>query len=115
MKPIDFVNLIRELVIEENTATYRDLFTNTDPCKASDEYWIEALALFNKLDKEDKATFFKVLRQIGVDTTSTILGVLDGVSYTGDPDNQFLLTTLKSSGPINGELQDVFLEQEENS
>ena len=115
MKPLEFVNQLRKLVVDENTAIYKDLFNNTDPNTATDDYWVKALLFFNKLDTNDKEVFFKILRQIEVDTTSNILAVLDGVTWLENQDEEFVLTMENSKEPINGELQDLFLEQEENN
>jgi len=113
MKPLEFINQIKKIVIEENITIYKDLFTNTKPNTVTDEYWTEALSFFNKLDENDKRVFFKILRQIQVDTTSNILGVLDGVMWLENQEEEFVLTTKSLKEPINGELQDVFLEEEE--
>lgn len=114
MKPIEFVNQIKKTVIDENSVIYKDLFINTDPNSSTDKYWVNALNFFNKLDPSDKEIFFKIIRQIEVDTTSNILGILDGTSWLENQEEEFKLTTKNSKEPINGELQDIFLEQEEN-
>lgn len=115
MKSIDFINGIREAVVEENLEIYKDLFENTNIESATDRYWKEALLFFSKLDSTDKNIFFRILRQIEVDTTSNILSILDGVSWLEGQEDEFKLTTKNSNDIINGELQDKFLELEENS
>ena len=114
MKPLEFVNQIKKLVVDENIAIYKDLFSNTDPKTATDDYWVKALIFFNKLHQDDKEVFFNILRQIEVDTTSNILGVLDGVTWLENQEKEFVLTSKNSKELINGELQDVFLELEED-
>lgn len=115
MKSIDFAKEIRKVVIEENLNIYKDLFENTELSAIKDNYWKEAVQFFNKIDLKDKEVFFKILRQIEVDTTSNILGVLDGVSWLEGQQENFKLVTESSNEAINGELQDRFLELEENN
>ncbi len=114
MKPLDFVNQIKKSVIDENIATYKNLFNNTNPNTVTDEYWVKALTFYNKLDENDREFFLKILRQIEVDTTSNILAVLDGVTWLENQEEEFVLTTENSKEHINGDLQDIFLEHEEN-
>jgi len=113
MKTIDFVKEIRKSVIEENLNTYKYLFENTDLNSVTDGYWKDALCFFNKLDLNSKEVFYKILRQIEIDTTSNIFGVLDGVSWLEGQQEEFELVQRNSSEVINGELQDRFLELEE--
>lgn len=115
MKSVDFVSQIRKIVINENINVYRDLFLNTDPDSVTDEYWIKALKFFNSIDESSRGIFFEIIRQIEIDTTSNILGILDGVSWLEDQDEEFLLTMENSKEPINGDLQDIFLAQEEDN
>lgn len=111
MTPEQLVNFLHESVIDENVALYRQLFARTDPEKASDPYWIHALALFGGLSEEQREWFFEVVRQIAVDTTSTVLGVIDGASYLEGADGRFELT--HGALKINGDLQSLFLAEEE--
>ena len=113
MKAEYFVEKLRQAIIEENDVIYRDLFNNTDEAEATYEYWKKALALFRSLDSDNRETLFKIMRQVSVDTLSNVFGVLDGVSAVEDVDEEFKLTTDVDSEVINGDLQDIFLEMEE--
>lgn len=113
MTPNDFVVRLRDAVIEENCSIYRDLFTSTRVENASDAYWKRALALFNTLPPEQQEVFFEVLRQIAVDTTSNVLGVIDGVNSVEGIDAEFVLTYDDEEQPLNGDLQSLFLVEEE--
>lgn len=115
MTPKDFVVRLRTAVIEENLAIYRDLFTNTPVEKASDDYWKRALALFNALSPEQQEVFFEVVRQIAVDTTSNVLGVIDGVNSVEGMDAELLLTYDDEKQPLSGDLQSLFLVEEEKT
>lgn len=113
MNPEYFVEKVRQGIVEENDLIYRDLFANTDATEASDEYWKNALELFNSLDSRGKETLFKIMRQVSVDTVSNLFGVLDGSTSLDGVDEEFRLTIDDENGSLNGDLQDIFLEKEE--
>jgi len=114
MKPEEFVKKIRQSVLDENIAIYKDLFANTEVDQVSDPYWHEALGLFNKLSDEEKETLFKIMRQVSVDAISNLFALLDGVSCLEDQDGDFSLTIENEQEQLNGDLQDIFLEIEED-
>ena len=114
MTPNDFVAALRMAVVEENTGMYRQLFTSASVAKASDPYWKRALTLFNGLSAEQQEVFFEVVRQVAADTTSNVLGVIDGVNALDDVDEQFVLTC-ESGSKLNGDLQSLFLVEEERA
>ncbi len=113
MTPDDFVAEIRRAVIEGNVALYRDLFDSAEDTRVTDAYWKRALALYRSLDEAGRLVFFEVLRQVSVDTVSSIFGVLDGSSSLGTQRQEFVLTSLPEMRKLNGELQDLFLEMED--
>ncbi len=114
MTPKDFITHLRSKIIEENLVIYRDLFTNVPIEKASDIYWQRALALFKALSPKQQEVFFEVIRQVAVDTTSNILGVIDGVNVLEELDVELKLTCNDEKQPLNGDLQSLFLVEEEN-
>lgn len=111
MKPKEFVAQLRTAVIEENIGIYRDLFSNTSIERASDPYWKRALTLFSELSPAQREVFFEIIRQATVDTTSNVLGVIDGVNSLEDANATFELTC--GSEQLNGDLQSLFLTEEE--
>jgi hypothetical protein len=106
----EFVINVRKTIIEENLNIYKNLFNNTK--KPLEPYWVDALQLFNKLSIKDKDIFFKIIRQIEVDTVSNIFGILDGSSSLDNQNEDLKLTGVNSTKLINGDLQDLFLELE---
>lgn len=116
MKPEDFVKNTRTSIIDLNVDLYKETF---DHClkegQVTDPYWKDALALFKKLECSEREVFFNIIRQVSVDTTSSIFAVLDGVSEFEGQDKEFVLRTEGSEEPLNGSLQDLFLELEEIS
>jgi len=111
----DFVEKLHNLVAKENLEIYKDLFNNTDISGATDPYWKESLKLYKNLTDEEKLIFFKVIKQIGIDTVSNILALLDGVTSLEGQDDEFNLTFKKTNEKLNGDLQDLFLEFDENN
>lgn len=111
----DFIEKLYCLVAKENVEIYKELFSNTDISKATDPYWKESLQLYKNLMDEDKLVFFKVIKQIGIDTVSNILALLDGVASLEGQDDEFNLTFQKANEKLNGDLQDLFLEYDENN
>jgi hypothetical protein len=111
MTPKDFVVQLRAAVVDENTEIYRNLFSTTEVEAASDPYWKRALSMFEALPLEHRATFFEVVRQVSVDATSNILGVVDGVTTIGDGNVELRL--MCGEQKISGDLQSLFLVEEE--
>ncbi len=107
MTPENFVKRIIEDIINADWNSYRDLFNKTDMKDVTDEYWKRAIVFYSKLDVKDKDVFFSILKQIIIDTISSMLGLLDGVFRLKNQDEAF---ELKYSGvKLNEYLQDIFL------
>jgi len=111
MTPQQFVRSLQSSVIDENIALYRAQFSETEPGSASDECWKRAIALFGGLTGEQRQVFFEVIRQIAIDTASSILGMLDGVVPLEGAESGLELTC--ASHRLNGGLQDLLLEEDE--
>ncbi len=112
MTPKDFAIGLMRGVVDENVATYRELFTHTVATQASDPYWQRVLSLFSSLDRDQRAVFFEIVRQVSVDSVSNTLGVLDGVNGIEGVDSG--LTLLDATGlKQNGDLQSLFLVEDE--
>jgi len=114
MTPKNFVIQIRKAIVEENVAIYRDLFESTEVDSASDPYWVRALSLYATLGAEQREALFEIMRQVIVDTISNVFAILDGVSELEDQEEEFSLFAGNGTEQLNGELQDIFLELEED-
>ena len=114
MTPEQFVNQIRKSVVEENLSVYKDLFSSTEVQNATDPYWQRALQLYAALNSERKDVLFEIIRQVMVDTISNVFAILDGVSQLSGQEGDFTLLANDPPEQLNGELQDRFLEFEEN-
>lgn len=114
MKPEDFVQKVRQSIIDENMVIYKDLFENTSIEKVNDPYWKEALGFFKDLSDENKRVLFNIMRQTSIDTTSNLFAILDGVAYLeGQKGSLSLISNDEESEILNGSLQDILLEFEE--
>ncbi len=108
-----FVQQVIMGIVDEGVETYQDLFESTDIAQATDPYWKSALAFFHTLDDEGRKIFFRIIRQVSIDTLSHLFAVLDGVSTLGEQEDGFRLTVKDQQEPINGNLQDLLLGVEE--
>lgn len=112
MNAEEFVSRIRLAVVVENMAIYRKTFTETPVTRPTDPYWKRALSFFNELNPEQQEVFFQIIRQVAVDTTSNILGVIDGVNLIDGVDGDFELI-YQDGSKLNGDLQSLFLIEDE--
>lgn len=112
MEAIEFIEAIRQRVIENDYKVYHDLLDNSD--NANDPVWKGILSLYKSMPKEQQEIFLNFLRLIQVNSVSHILGILDGSTFLNEKREEFFLTTESGGKVINGELQDIFLEMEEN-
>lgn len=111
MSPKEFAGGLYSAIVDENIVIYRDLFINTEISEVTDPYWTNALSLFKSLSVEQQKVFFSIIKQIIVDTTSNVLGVIDGVNAFND--ENFLIYRSGSSKPLSGDLQGLFLLEED--
>jgi hypothetical protein len=93
-----FVRQIRKSIIADNLASYKDLFEMTAPKGASDPYWVRALSLYGSLEDDQKSVLFEIVRQVMSDTVS-----------------ELKLVTVNGKEKLNGDLQDIFLEIEQQT
>ena len=112
MKPIEFVEILRQTVIDDNLSNYRELLEDKAN-SATNQNWKEMMNLYQSFSPSQKNIFFDFLRLLKVNTVSHIFGILDGSSYFSDSRDDFKLTSGMDSSLLNGDLQDIFLEMEE--
>lgn len=113
MSPQAFVSQLHAVVVEESTATYRDLLCHTRAEQASDPYWKRVLTLFSELTPEQREVLLELTRQVATDATANVLGVIDGACVESDAPARFRLT--HGGRDLAGDLQSLFLEQAEQS
>ena len=115
MNSLDFVKKLRSFVIDFNLNEYKKLLEELKSSDRKEEQWSPTLKFYNNLDAESQKVFFSIVREIKVDTTSLILGILDGRMILDNQEEDFFLSLQGSNKPINGELQERFLELEEGA
>jgi putative transposase len=109
------VKEIYQSIVKGNLNTYRDLFLKTDIQKVTDPYWEQALKLYSELPNENKEIFFEIIEQVQVDTVATLLGVFDGTVTMTEAEVSFTVAVEGQDEAINGNLQDLFLEYDEEN
>ncbi|MCU4565076.1 MULTISPECIES: transposase [Acinetobacter] len=111
----EFVKELINTVSDEYIDTYQQIYSSTliDNKIKKDPYWFDALTFYQSLSQKDKETLFKIIKQTTIDTTSTILGIIDGPVNLNQISGDFTLTYTENKKTVilNGDLQDEFLTQ----
>ncbi|MEB6625257.1 transposase [Acinetobacter pittii] len=111
----EFVKEIINTVSDKYIDTYQQIYSSTliDNKIKKDPYWFDALTFYQSLSQKDKETLFKIIKQTTIDTTSTILGIIDGPVSLNQLSGDFTLTYTENEKTVilNGDLQDEFLTQ----
>ncbi len=108
MEDKELAKILLSRVVNENLATYRELFAETSTQETNDIYWKDALVFFEKLAPQDRDVFFNILKQVSIDTVSNIAGIIDGSIEAGVEGSLHL--TSENGTKLGVSLQDYFLE-----
>lgn len=103
-----FVKEVYNSLVKDDGNVYRDLFNNTDINDDIIPYWKDALKLYSNLSDEDREIFFIVIKEITIDTISSLFGIIDGCATIDDKGIE--PTLLLGGQDTEGELLDLFLE-----
>lgn len=108
MAAIDNVvnGIIQQIVVQE-TGEYLQLIDSTNENEITDDRWRQAYDLYHGLDTENRGRFETLVRLVTIDTISSLLGLIDGVSSFEGQTDEFELTY--ADDVISGDLQDTFL------
>ncbi|WP_440206684.1 transposase [Acinetobacter oleivorans] len=113
MNTKEFVKELINTISDEYIDTYKQIYSSTliDSKIKEDLYWFDALTFYQSLSQKDKETLFKIIKQTTIDTTSIILGIIDGPVSLNQIPGDFTLTYTENEKTIilNGDLQDEFL------
>lgn len=113
MNTKEFVKELINTVSDEYIDTYKHIYSSTliDNTIKKDPYWLDALTFYQSLSQKDKETLFKIIKQTTIDTTSTILGIIDGPVSLDQISGEFMLTYTENEKTVilSGDLQDEFL------
>ncbi|CAI3117463.1 hypothetical protein MWMV8_MWMV8_03079 [Acinetobacter calcoaceticus] len=91
MKPEDFINKLKNSVLDEAMEFYIETFNTKDIPDNIIQYWKDALHLFKKLEKKEQKILFSIIQQTIIDTTNTILGIIDGSTSLDKEQGNFCL------------------------
>lgn len=113
MNTEEFIKELINTVSDEYIDTYKHIYSSTlmDNTIKKDPYWLDALTFYQSLSQKDKETLFKIIKQTTIDTTSTILGIIDGPVSLDQFSGDFMLTYTVNEKTVilSGDLQDEFL------
>jgi len=102
------VNGLKERLIDSSIEEYKERFARVDI--KSDQGGVEMKEFHNKLSAKDREVFFKIIRQIEIDTTADFLAFLDGIYWIEGQTEDMLLVNLKNpERKLNEDLTDTFL------
>lgn len=107
----EFTSNLHLQVVEEGARLYQQMLTS-DPAQAKGT-WQQMIQLFATLDPSQKEAFVRLMRQVRVDTVSSVLLVMDENSMEQEPENQLRLFN-GANELVSGDLQDLFLAEEES-
>ena len=112
MNAEDFSSGLMRKVIDQGMEMYRDMYRNGRAEVSRDPWGKRALTLFHSLEPEQQEVLFEIMQQVSVDTVSSVLAILDGVSPL---EGEFEDYTLAYDGgeKLNGDLQSLFLAEDE--
>ena len=112
MTPKTFAACAGSNLVNKNLDFYKAMLAS-DPTGARDDYWKRAIALYSRIPREQQLVLVEIMRQTIVDTISNVFAILDGVTTIESPREEFTLTSESDPQKINGDLQELFLESEE--
>ena len=106
-----FVNLIREEAIDDEIQLFREILAEDDR-NVTDPYWRNVRSLVAKLKPSDVECVLSIVRQVSVDATAVVLGILDGTCCVT---NEKMEIRLEVNGQVysSGELQEQLFIQEQ--
>ncbi|WP_445535874.1 transposase [Acinetobacter sp. G18] len=109
-----FINKLKEVILNDYIVTYKEIYESTQIDKniEKDPYWLNTLNFYQSLPLKEKEILFKIIQQTIIDTTSTVLGIIDGPVSLDGVRGDFQLTYHSPEEDkviLNGDLQDDFL------
>ena len=113
MNEDDVARRLLDGVVSENSAEYRKLFKELTQDEITDPYWQDALKFFDSLSPSRREVFFSILRQVSIDTVSTVAGALDGTTDIGLHEDLYLVAS--NGEKMRRNLQSSFLEAVESA
>ncbi len=107
MSPTEFAAGVRRVVLEVDLNLCKRDLEDANPKKS---HWPRTRKFYQSLDDRGRRELIAAIRQANIDTTSSILSILDGVTGLNGYSDTFRLTYGNDTKPLNGDLHDIFLE-----
>ena len=102
---------LKKNIVDANVATYEKLLRL--PGSATNPVWVNGVRLFRSLDEDSQDVFVSFLRSVVIDSVSSVLAVVDGVTALDGQDGEVVMTV--GDDVVSGDLQDEFLSRFERS
>lgn len=102
-----FVYTIYRQLFEENFERYK--FYLNKPADSGSDAYAKARNALASLDEAKRADVIDFLKVVIADSAAGILATLDGVSFPGNLDGEFVLSY--NDEAIQGDLADIFIEK----
>ena len=96
---------LKEQVVEANVGVYATLLSSADA--ATDRVWIDGMRLYRSLAAEDQAAFMAFVRNAVIDSVSSVLAIVDGVTVLDGQDGEVVMACGRDV--VSGDLQGAFL------
>ncbi len=104
----DFVTAMQEEVLNDSVEMYKKFLRL--PTQELSPMWRAIAATYAQMDDEHQAAFDAMIRQIIIDTLSNVFGIIDGPTLLRKYRDNFYLEYGPERVRLNGDLQDIFLE-----
>jgi hypothetical protein len=96
---------LKQRVVDDNVGLYASLLATTGA--ATEPVWIDGMRLFRSLSAEDQAAFMAFVRNAVIDSVSSVLAIVDGVSVLDGQEGEVVMTCGRDV--VSGDLQSEFL------
>lgn len=112
----DFIKeAIGKNILEDNKRHYLNILENTNYEDIKIEYWTNFKNFYENLSTENKSLIFKIIRQVQIDTLSTLFANIDGVSDLDSNVNDLEFKLMLGNDELSGDLQETLLSMDDDS
>ena len=96
---------LKQRVVDDNVGLYATLLASTGA--ATEPVWIDAMRLYRSLATEDQNAFMAFVRNAVIDSVSSVLAIVDGVTVLDGQDGEVVMNCGRDV--VSGDLQSEFL------
>lgn len=91
MDTIEIARIIHHEVTDANSEIFKERYFGIDPSLMREDGFRDEAIFCQGLKEKDKALIARIIRQVSVDTASTILGLVEGSTTSEQMDGEFFL------------------------